>query len=375
MRALAQTVSQNEQIRWWQNIYRIVVLLLLTAIFLLALDLAVESLKHIVGIEYLRQSLNEVYNPFIGLFVGILATALVQSSTLITSLTVALVAAGTVSISNAIPLVMGANVGTTITAILVAFSYVRKRKEFRKAVAGSLLHVLANIFPVLVIFPLEYSLGFLTRTSLFFTNWLTGVGKVFSFESWHLSKYFIEPLGEHVFVAHGWIFLGVSTAGVFMCIRLFILIFKNWLVNNLLKKIENVFWITSWQAFGWGTLITALIHSSTVVTCFLVTLIASNKLAIRQALPFILGANLGTTLTALTASLGKSEAAISIAFAHFLFNIFSVLIVLPLPFTRTNFIAFSRYLSKLMMNYRLMAFLFVLFFFFLLPFLLIYLHK
>ncbi|PKQ68620.1 Na/Pi symporter [Raineya orbicola] len=378
MKVLTQvsTIFHNSQMRLGQNVYRVALLLLLTLFFLFALDMAIESLRHIIGIEYLRKSLNEIYNPFIGLFVGILATALVQSSTLITSLSVALVAAGTVSISNAIPLVMGANIGTTITAMLVAFGHVGKRKEFRKAISGSLLHVLANILPTFIIFPLEYGFGFLTKLSLFFASWVSGEGKIISFEGWQFSKYVTQPILNHLPLAeYGWIFLLVSVIGVFACIRLFILLFKNWLVSDLLQKIQNVFWVTSWRAFGWGTLITAIIHSSTVVTCFLVTLIGSNKLSTRQALPFILGANLGTTLTALTASLGKTETAISIAFAHFLFNVLSVLMILPIPYLKMRFIFLSRYLGKLMMNYRLLAFAFVLIFFFLLPFVLIYLHK
>lgn len=357
-------------------VFKVSLLFFLTLVFLFALDLVIESLKVVVGEHYLRYSFLEVYNPFIGLFVGLLATALVQSSTLITSLCVALVASGTLSIQNAVPIVMGANIGTTITCMLVSFGHVMRKKEFRKAIAGSMLHVSFNLLPVLIIFPLEYYFGFLSNISLYFSSLVSGEGAVVSFKGIFISTYVTAPALEYLPIErYPWIFLSISVLAVFLCIRLFILMFKKAIVSDFVGRIKNVIWATQWRGFIWGTLITALVHSSTIVTSFLITLIGSNKLSIRQAFPFVMGANLGTTVTALTASLGKSEAAISIAFAHFLFNLISVALVLPFPWVQEKIILLCRRFGRLTMQYRLAGFIYVLVVFFLIPFLLIYLSK
>lgn len=351
-------------------------LLLITLIFLFALDLATESLKAIVGLNYLRKSFNEVYSPFVALFVGLLATALVQSSTLISSLSVALVASGTLSVQNAVPIVMGANIGTTITCMLVSFGHVMRKKEFRKAISGSMLHVALNIIPAILIFPLEYYWGFLSESAIFFASLLPSGQNSISFRGFHFSQHVTIPLIEALHIEnYAAIWLGFAVLSVFLCIRLFILTFRKVLINDFMRRVGGVFWAKPWRGFVWGVLITALVHSSTVVTSFLVTLIGSNKLSLRQAFPLMMGANLGTTLTALTASLGKSEAAMSIALAHFLFNLFSVIFVFPFPWVQTQIILLSRKFGRLTMRHRLVGFLYVLVVFFLIPFLLIYLNK
>ncbi len=357
-------------------LFKIGLLLFVTLAFLFALDLATESLKSIVGLNYLRKSFKEVYSPFVGLFVGLLTTAFVQSSSLITSLSVALVASGTLSVQNAVPIVMGANIGTTITCMLVSFGHVMRKKEFRKAVSGSMLHVAFNLIPAILIFPLEYYWGFLSKISLLMASWFAGEQNGINFQGFYFNEHITIPLIKTLHIEkYAVIWLGGAILLAFLCIRLFIVVFRKVLVNDFMKRIENVFWAKPWRGFAWGTLITALIHSSTVVTSFLVTLIGSNKLSLRQAFPLVMGANLGTTLTALTASLGKSEEAMSIAFAHLLFNSISVILVLPFPWVQTKIILLARHFGKLTMRHRLAGFLYVLIVFFLLPFLLIYLNK
>ncbi|KOY88261.1 hypothetical protein AD998_16820 [bacterium 336/3] len=351
-------------------------LVLLTFIFLLALDIVIESLKVLIGESYIRNSFLQIYNPFIGLFVGLLATALVQSSTLITSLIIALVASNTLSIQNAVAIVIGANLGTTITCMLVSFGHVMRKKEFRKALAGSMLHVMFNLIPIIIIFPLEYYWQILSNLSQKLASLVSGESAIIPFKIAFLNEYVNKPLLA-IFQINSYpiTFLIIAVVLTFVCIRLFIWMFKKAIVNDFITRVRNVFWATKWKGFIWGTLITALVHSSTIVTSFLVTLIGSNKLSLRQAFPIIMGANLGTTVTALTASLGKNEATISIAFAHFLFNVISVLLILPFPWVQRQIVLLCRRLGRLTMQYRLAGFIYILIVFFLIPFILIYLHK
>ena len=95
-------------------------------------------------------------SPIVGLFIGILATTIVQSSSTTTSLIVGLVAAGAVSLDGAIFMVMGANVGTTVTAKIVSLGHITRKAEFRRAFAASSVHDTFNFITVAVLLPLEY---------------------------------------------------------------------------------------------------------------------------------------------------------------------------------------------------------------------------
>jgi sodium-dependent phosphate cotransporter len=104
-------------------------------------------------------------------------------------------------------------------------------------------------------------------------------------------------------------------------------------------------------------------------------LVAANKLSIKKAFPFVMGANIGTTITALIASVSKSEAALSIALAHVLFNIVGVLIFFPIPAVRNIPVHLARYLGSLTVRNRLVGLVYIMLTFFLIPFILIYLSN
>ena len=100
-------------------------------------------------------------SPFIGLFIGILATGLIQSSSTTTSLVVGMVAAGTfgsdpkLAVAAAVPYIMGANIGTSITNTIVSLGHIVNKEEFKRAFSASVVHDFFNILAVIVIFPLE----------------------------------------------------------------------------------------------------------------------------------------------------------------------------------------------------------------------------
>ena len=81
-------------------------------------------------------------NPLVGLFTGILATTLAQSSSTITSIAVGLVASRALTIEGAIPVVMGANIGTSVTNTLVSMGHITRKEEFRRALAGATVHLI-----------------------------------------------------------------------------------------------------------------------------------------------------------------------------------------------------------------------------------------
>ena len=79
-------------------------------------------------------------NPLVGLFIGILATSIIQSSSSTTSIVVGLVAGGALNVANAIPIIMGANIGTSVTNLLVSMTQVKRNAEFERAMSAAIVH-------------------------------------------------------------------------------------------------------------------------------------------------------------------------------------------------------------------------------------------
>ena len=116
-----------------------------------------------------------ISSPLVGLSLGVLVTSVVQSSSLTTSILVGLVAAGQLTVRQAVPIVMGANIGTTITNTLVSIGHVPHRTEFRRAVATATLHDFFNLCCVLLLFPLEVTTHFLEWTAGRLTGLFVGM--------------------------------------------------------------------------------------------------------------------------------------------------------------------------------------------------------
>jgi sodium-dependent phosphate cotransporter len=115
-------------------------------------------------------------NPWVGLSVGVLGTVLIQSSTTTTAIAVTAVGAGALPIRGAIPIILGANVGTTVTTTLVALTFIGNRTEFRRALGASTIHDFYNWLALLIFFPIELIWHPLERISGALTNALYGTG-------------------------------------------------------------------------------------------------------------------------------------------------------------------------------------------------------
>ena len=106
----------------------LVILVVTLYAFLVSINLLGHSFK-LFGEDFAVTLLQSTENPFFGLFLGILATSLIQSSSTTTSIVVGLVAAGGLTLDTAIPVIMGANVGTTVTNTLVSFGHATRRSK------------------------------------------------------------------------------------------------------------------------------------------------------------------------------------------------------------------------------------------------------
>lgn len=350
-----------------------------TAFFLLALNFTGYAFK-VAGSEITKSILSVTYNPFVSLFIGLLITAIIHSSSTTTSLIVAAVAAGTLDFSNAIPMVMGANIGTTITSTLISIGFLNKRKEFRKAIAAGTQHDIFNILVTLILFPLELYYGFLSRLcegiTLYFSpldpeNTASAVSG-FTYGIWGNSVIF-----RWFFSVTDNTLIPLITAFIVLiiAIKVFSHLLYNTLYGNLKDNLQRLVFSGPLKAFAWGFGLTAIVQSSSVTTPLVVPLVATGKVSLKSSFPYILGANIGTTITALLAAASHSNAAISIALAHLLFNLMGVLIFFPFSFMRRIPTRLASVLGRLTIKNRIIGFLYILLTFFLIPFLLIYFNQ
>jgi sodium-dependent phosphate cotransporter len=357
-----------------QLLLRIIALIVVLFAFLLSLELMSGSCK-LMGKDLVSNFLTATSNPFIGLFIGLLATAIIQSSSTTTSMIVAVVASGTLSLANAVPMIIGANIGTTITSTIVAFGHITRKKEFRRAIGAATVHDFFNIFVTIIIFPLEYYTHFLTKLSANVAQLLLGgEGEVFP-NFFVFLDVTIRPLAGIItkwFAGLPVPLLLLSIAGLFASIQGLSSLLQKLVIKGSQRHIESYVFGSPYQSALWGTGLTALLQSSSVTTAVTVPLVATKRLSLSQVFPFVIGANVGTTFTALLASVNRTDTALSIAIAHFLFNLIGAAILLPSPFLRNIPVHCAQLLGAATLKNRLWGFFYLLLTFFLVPFLLIF---
>ncbi len=341
------------------------------AMFFVAIQLLATSLN-VIGHNASSAINLATENPFIGLFIGLLATAILQSSSTITSLAVAAVAAGSITLQNAVPIVIGANIGTTLTSTIVSLGYITKATEFKKAISAGTTHDLFNIIIAVLIFPLEYYYNLLTKVSVAVAGVFHGITsqiggpKPWLHGSWgNLLVWVVNHIGAYLALVLAVILLFVSVKSISR------ILYKH-LIGRAKTNFQTLMFRDGARSFGSGLLLTSVIQSSSITTSLIVPLVATGKVQLRRAFQFILGANLGTTITAIFATLFESKAAISLAMAHFLFNFIGVFIFLLIPALNRLPTYLSDRLGDLTLRSRIIGFTYILLTFFLLPFSLIY---
>lgn len=327
------------------------------------------------GEAFQEDLLRSVSHPISGLCAGLLATVLVQSSSVTTSTIVGLVGAGTLPVGLAIPMVMGANIGTTITSTLAALGSLRRIDEFRRAFAAAIVHDFFNLFGVAVLLPLEIATGFLGATAGALTDLLADAG----FETNQPQR---SALRVAVRLPVGWV-QDLLTPGTFMSVALLLIglaciftaltfITKNMrqLVAQGVERAINRFIGSGGGLLGIvvGIGVTIAVQSSSITTSILVPLVAAGILTVRTAYPVTLGANVGTTITALIASLAVVRPeGLTIALVHTLFNVTALLLIYPVAGIRLIPVRLAETTAEVASRRRTLVFAYVVGMFLVLP--------
>ena len=282
-------------------------------------------------------------NPIAALCIGILGTVVVQSSSASTSVIVGLVASGAIGVDDAVPMVMGANIGTTVTNTLVSLGHIRQSGEFRRAFAAATVHDFFNVLAVAVILPLELAFGAISGIAEWISERLVGTsGSEWKspIKAWVKSP--VETLTD------AWDTLGPSdtalgllmvATGLVVIVLALTLITKNMraLVADRVERSVNAMLSRGGGALALllGLVITVAVQSSSITTSILIPLAGAGVITVRNAYPVTLGANVGTTITALLASLAASSPdALTVALAHTTFNVAGIVLLYVVPFLR-----------------------------------------
>ena len=279
-------------------------------------------------------------NPFVALMAGVFVTAIVQSSSFTTSMIITMAAAGTLHLDAAIFAVMGANVGTSVTGILVSLASVRIRRQFRRAFTAAMVHDVFNLLSVGVLFPIEWMFHPLARMAGAIAGWLglETAGKPNS-----PIKIITRPVVELVNAGADLLFshpvaigLTVAIAGLLMLLGSLVMLMANLrgaLLSRLERLFRSVFFRNDLMAGVVGTITTVLVQSSSITTSLIVPLAGAGAVTLRRVFAFMLGANIGTTVTGVIAAAATGDGkviAVTVAASHVLFNICGILIWYPL---------------------------------------------
>ena len=366
---------------------RLVTVLLLLFVFLIGVKGLGEGFKLLSG-DFLDLIFTTTANPFIGLVVGILVTTIVQSSSVTTSMIVGFVAAPEfpLPLANAVPMIMGANIGTTVTATVVSLAHMGRREEFERAFPVAVCHDVFNYVTVLLLLPLELATGFLQRIAVWLGTLLEGSGG-FDYDSPFANALLatlgpVEQLAAWLFPAaqaQGVVLIAFAGGLIFASLFLLVKVMRSLVRTRVELLVTNVLGSSAVLSMLVGVAVTVMVQSSSITTSLLVPLGAAGLLRLEQALPITIGANIGTTVTALLAALAVSGPnaiyGLEIALVHLVFNLTGTVMIYPLKVTRSVPLRLARYLTTLALRSRKLTLLWVTALFYGVPALLLFVDR
>ncbi|WP_334022073.1 Na/Pi symporter [Alteromonas sp. S015] len=346
----ASTVDKNN------NWHRWLLLALLVYVMLLAVSMIGSGFKYAAG-DHARELFNFASNPIMGLIIGMVSTALIQSSSTVTSIIVGMVAGG-LPITIAVPMMMGANIGTSITNTLVSLGHIAKKEEFQRAFNAATIHDFFNVLSVLIFLPLEMAFGILEYLSgqivtLIHSPEALGVSgfnpiKAATQPVTNLVSQSLEFLPS-VYPGIAKILIGIAL--IMVSITYMGKIMKSLMVGKAKDLLHKSIGQGPISGITSGALMTVLVQSSSTTTSLMVPLVGAGVLKAREIYPFTLGANIGTCITALIAALGvagvNSGFALQIALVHLIYNVLGVTLIYGIPVLRNIPINLSYQLSVL----------------------------
>ena len=342
---------------------RAAIVVALIYVFLVGVSSLEAGIK-IMGEDTQEKLFSAASNPIAALCIGILGTVLVQSSSASTSVIVGLVATNKLGVDDAVPMIMGANIGTTVTNTLVSLGHIRQSNEFRRAFAAATVHDFFNVLAVAVLLPVELFTGVISNIAETISENLVGA----SGTEWKspVKAWVKEPVS---WVKDLWEALGTSgnVRGIMVVLTGLVIILialsaitKNMrsLVADRVERSMNALLSRGggMVALLLGIVITISVQSSSITTSILIPMAGAGVISLRNAYPVTLGANVGTTITALLASLAASSPeSLTVALAHTTFNVMGIFFLYIIPIARDVPIVAAEKLADIAVERRTLA--------------------
>jgi sodium-dependent phosphate cotransporter len=392
-------------------------------LFICSLSFLADGFRLVAGKqagEVFRDS--EVFNnPVAGCMVGLLVTVLVQSSSTSTSIVITMVAAELLTVKQAIPLIMGATMGTSVTSTIVAMGQVGNRDEFRRAFAAATVHDMFNVLNTIILLPVEAATGYLYKLSLALVESqnLTEADKppdMLKKLTKPLTKAIIEVdkkimsaiatetdpdelaslYGKSMIKSAeksdallagtsmsdnevGIMLLVLSLAVLCICLYMIVSLLKSmlkgrvavWLHRSVNGEVPGCPFLAGYMAIFVGAGVTIMVQSSSITTSALTPLVGLGVINIERMYPTVLGANIGTCVTgalaALAADSEKLGYTLQVAYAHLFFNITGIVIWYVIWPMRAIPINMSKFLGSVVFEYRWFALVYIAVVFFAMP--------
>ena len=288
-----------------------------------------------------------------------------------------MVSGGAVTLAGAIPMIMGANIGTTVTNTIVSIGHINRGAEFKRAFSASTIHDFFNILAVLILLPLEITFGIIEKSA-------TGLGTVL-FGTISTNEVFKSPIKtaikwgskhiEKLSFDNNTIFIILSVLLTFLMLYSIVKLLRSLVLDNIKQYFDKYIFKTALRAILFGIVLTIMVQSSSITTSTIVPLAGAGVVTLRQIYPFTLGANIGTTVTALLASLTLNVTAMVAAFAHLFFNIFGIIIIFLNPILKEIPIKLANWMSDAALKNKFIPIIYLILFFFILPLSIIFLGR
>jgi len=391
---------------WGWIFFGLFMVLFFLYFFLLGLDILGSAAKVIGGCTA-GALFDDDANPVAGVMIGILCTVLIQSSSSTTSIIVSLVGAGVIGVRAGIFMVMGSNIGTSVTNTIVAMGHLGNGDELERAFAGATVHDMFNFLTVAVLFPIELVTQMIFKLT---EAMLPSTGKTEAGDKWEGPiKKIVSPLGSRIIIANKKVATyiaegngnvtcasfypvkcdgepskkncpkpGLIKCGDFGCPAFFqdgaeqsddvvsgavcfvlalviliscliglVTVLQKMLMGVSTRIIYKATNMNGYLAILIGCGLTILVQSSSITTSVLTPFVGIGALQLEQMLPLTLGANLGTTFTGLLASLVSTGVdSLHVALAHLFFNVIGIIIWYPIPFMRNVPLRAARTLGR-----------------------------
>jgi len=336
-------MKKKENIKKGDRITAGVKLIGLLYLFILSIELIKKSSLFLAPNikDFLLQSLS----PIKAVSVGWFSTAIVQSSGAVSTITAAFAGNNLLSFPTAVYIVIGAALGTTITAIIISLITVSaKRKDFRHGFEIGLCYAIYSAFLVIIAFLLEYFFSFFSKTSIFLASKLGG--KISLLKIPDLVGIITSPIVNPLFSKNNKIFILILG----FAILIFALRYMGKAVIGIFggeenaRKFINKHFESKYKTYLIGALLTAVLFSSSITIGLLVPLAVVRLIGLKRSIPFILGADLGTfTDVFLAALIIDKIPALAIALVYIMIAVLGALIFLP----NTKFLfRITKYVSK-----------------------------